>query len=95
MAKAKSDKSKYPGTESQIHVDSTTQPYLPEGSPNIGHFASVVKGEHKGRYGVVERVASFGSDGWPKTVAFRTRDDDSEMLTVKYDDLEADRAGKR
>lgn len=81
--------------QSGIHVDSTVTPYLPEGSPVIGGFATVEKGEHKGRYGVVEQVVAFDSKGWPVNVNFRTRDNDHSLLVVKYSDLKASEAGRR
>jgi hypothetical protein len=80
--------------QNTVHVNDATQ-YLPEGSATIGNFAVVKSGEHQGRYGVVEQVASFDSKGWPKTVIFRTRDQDSSRLTVDYDKLEAAEAGRR
>ncbi len=77
-----------------VHVNDVGA-YLPEGNANIGEFATVTKGENQGRYGVVESVATFDSKGWPKEVIFRTRDAESERLTVKYSDLKASEAGHR
>lgn len=78
-----------------VHVDDTTVVYLPEGSPRIGHFATVEKGEHKGKYGVVVQAIAFNSKGWPTKVNFRTRDDDNELITVDYDALREAEAGRR
>jgi hypothetical protein len=60
-----------------------------------GHFARVTKGEHQGRYGVVESFVEHGSDGYPTKAILRTRDDDTARLTVPYDALERTRAGGR
>lgn len=56
-----------------------------------GHFALVVDGEHKGRYGTI--VGTYTER--PDVVTFRTRDDRDEFLVVNYDDLRPDTAGKR
>lgn len=80
--------------QTTVHVNDASA-FLPEGSANIGEFATVTGGEHQGRYGVVEQVATFDSKGWPKEVIFRTRDADSARLTVKYSDLKASEAGHR
>lgn len=80
--------------QNTVHVNDVGA-YLPEGNANIGEFATVTGGEHEGRYGVVESVATFDSKGWPKTVIFRTRDADSARLTVNYSDLKASEAGHR
>lgn len=80
--------------QNTVHVNDASA-YLPEGSANIGEFATVTSGEHNGKYGVVEAVATFDSKGWPKTVTFRTRDADGELLTVNYSDLKASEAGHR
>jgi hypothetical protein len=61
----------------------------------VGQFARVVSGEHAGRYGVVEAVASAEGDGTPKTVSFRTRDADNAVLVVNYADLVPADAGGR
>ncbi len=63
--------------------------------PDIGGFATVTKGEHRNRYGVIEEVVSSDKDGYPEKVVFRTRDDDSARLVVKFDDLEHAEAGRR
>lgn len=60
-----------------------------------GHFARVVSGPHEGRYGVLDYVESTGKDGYPDRVIFRTRDDEAELLTVKYTDLRPAPAGLR
>lgn len=64
-------------------------------SPDIGAFARVTKGEHQGRYGVIEYAASVDAKGLPKKVVFRTRDDESARLVLNYKDLEAAKAGGR
>jgi hypothetical protein len=80
----------------QVHIDGYTRPFLDQDNPAlVGHFARVTKGEHSGRYGVVDQVAATDSNGWPTEVLFVTRDDDSAVLRVNYDDLEAARAGQR
>lgn len=60
-----------------------------------GSFADVVDGEHKGRYGVYTQTASTGEDGYPVTVVFRTRDDQDEVLIVRYEHLRPSQAGRR
>lgn len=60
-----------------------------------GHFADVVDGKHKGRYGVVVEVASRDANGVVDEVVLRTRDDDSGRIVVRYKDLRPARAGKR
>lgn len=60
-----------------------------------GHFATVVEGEYKGRYGVFEGVSKFGKDSYPETVLFRTRDDDSLLIALPYKSLRrADPGGR-
>lgn len=78
-----------------VNIDSTTLPYLPAGSVNIPSFAVVTAGKHKERYGVVEQVASTDKYGFPDEVLFRTRDDETELLVVKYKDLKQAFAGRR
>jgi hypothetical protein len=60
-----------------------------------GHFVRVVDGVHTGRYGVLEETVDFNEDGTPRDVIIRTRDDDSMLLAVKYEDLVAASAGGR
>ena len=81
----------------QIHVDDTVIPFLPEGSPRIGHFAVVTDGdeEHEGKYGVIENAVAFDSKGWPTKVIFRTRDAASEAFEVDYENLREAEAGRR
>lgn len=61
----------------------------------VHSFARVTAGEHKGRYGVVDGVSSYGGDGFPETVVFRTRDSDDLRLEVPYKDLEPAEPGAR
>lgn len=60
-----------------------------------GHFAHIVSGPHEGRYGVLDYVETTGKDGFPDKVQVRTRDDEAELLTVKYTDLRPAPAGLR
>lgn len=79
-----------------VHVDSTTARDVRDPFP--GGFATVKTDveDHAGKYGVVESVLSVDSNtGYPDDVLFVTRDDNSERLVVKYDDLERSEAGHR
>lgn len=60
-----------------------------------GHFVNVVKGEHKGIYGVIEEVFDYDDAGRPKTVVVVSRDADSAHYSVDYGDLEPAEAGQR
>lgn len=65
-------------------------------TPAVGGFAVVTKsGDDQNKYGVVEEVLSTDKDGDPDKVVFRTRDDKSERLVVKFSDLEHAEAGRR
>lgn len=60
-----------------------------------GHFANVVDGEHKGRYGVYDDNAELDDNGRPVTIIIETRDDATERIVVKYEDAKLARAGGR
>lgn len=78
---------------SVANMDNSFQ--VSEDQAGIGRFGRVTKGEHAGRYGVLEQAAGIDKDGFPTTVIFRTRDDNSERLVVNYDDIEPALAGGR
>jgi len=62
----------------------------------FGDWVDVVSGPSSGRYGVLEKGATFsGADGYPVTVVIRTRDARNELLTLNYSDLRPSRSGKR
>lgn len=56
----------------------------------LGHFVEVIKGDHKGRYGVFEEI---GND--EKTAVVRSRDADSLRFTCPVADLVPAEAGRR
>ena len=58
-------------------------------------FATIIAGEHAGRYVVVGSSLEMGSDGYPLRVLVRTRDDRDEVLTVDYADLRPTATGGR
>ncbi len=60
----------------------------PDEEAHVGFFASVIDGEHKGRYGVVQSMG-------PKVAVLRTRDDNDENLLVDNHHLRPDTAGRR
>lgn len=60
-----------------------------------GHFVKVTSGEHAGRYGVFDAVASVTDRGLPETIIVITRDDRNERLVVGYDECERAEAGLR
>lgn len=60
-----------------------------------GHFAVVGDGDHEGRYGVFEEVATADDDGYPVTVVLRTRDANAERIVVPYGSLKGAPAGRR
>jgi hypothetical protein len=77
-----------------VHVDSVTA--VDKGAATIGNFGRIVKGEHSGRYGVVEEgLDPDPKTGYPRKVRFRTRDDESEYLVVPYSDVRRAVAGGR
>lgn len=52
----------------------------------VGLMAEVFRGDEKGAYGSVEGIVDAYSDGIPKTVLIRKRDDSSETVPVLYKD---------
>lgn len=55
-----------------------------------GHFVDVVAGPHEGRYGV---LISVGAN--PKESVVRTRDANTDLISVDYNDLRPALAGRR
>jgi hypothetical protein len=67
-----------------------------DSDPIQGHFVDVIAGEHEGRYGTFEEVATADPEtGVPSTIVVRTRDDQHERLVVEYEDAVPARAGGR
>src|SRR4051812_48442592 len=60
-----------------------------------GHFCDVVAGEHAGRYGVLDSIATVDDDGNPLTGIVFTRDDAGERIVVKYEDCRPAQSGRR
>lgn len=58
--------------------------------PVLGHFVDVVEGEHKGAYGV---FYSIDNDG--ETAVVRTRDANTDLLTVPVSAMRPAEAGRR
>jgi hypothetical protein len=54
-----------------------------------GGFARVESADskHDGTIGVFESVVSYGDDGYPEEVLFRTRDSASQLVSIPYDQL--------
>ena len=63
----------------------------------MNSFVDVVSGTYAGRYGVLERAATYntGTDGYPNTVIVRSRDARNELLVCNYTDLRPSVPGKR
>lgn len=60
-----------------------------------GSFCKVVAGPHQGRYGVLHAVEMEDVNGQPLVATVRTRDDNDEYLSVRYEHIRPDAAGKR
>ena len=75
------------------HVDSTTA--RSDSDARVGAFVNVVKGKHKGRYGVLETVVTLGKDGYPDAVIVVSRDEHADRIVASYDDLVPAEAGER
>lgn len=60
-----------------------------------GHFATVVGGEHEGRYGVLDMISLVDDDGNPLKGVMVCRDDSSERIEVDYQDLRRSQSGRR
>lgn len=58
--------------------------------PVLGQFVRAVSGAHKGRYGVFHSLAPNGKDA-----VIRTRDNRTDLLSVKVADLRPAEAGLR
>lgn len=93
MAAKKKEKKAKKAAKAVTHIDSTTA--RDDADARVGHFVQAISGEHKGRYGVLDSVATVGSDGYPSTVIVVTRDDDAEHIVVDYGDLVPAEAGER
>lgn len=90
MAKKKEKKK---AAKAVTHIDSTNA--RDDLDARVGHFVQAVDGEHQGRYGVLDSVATVGKDGFPSTVVVVTRDDENEYIIVNYGDLVPAEAGER
>jgi hypothetical protein len=90
MAKAKKTKK---AIKPITHIDSTNA--RDDLDARVGHFVQAVNGEHQGRYGVLDSVATVGTDGYPSSVVVVTRDDENEYIVVDYADLVPAEAGER
>lgn len=77
-----------------VHVDDSTA--RSDEDARVGQFAKVISGEHAGRYGVLDTVATYNTEnGYPDSVVLVTRDAASENLVVNYADLRPAVAGGR
>jgi hypothetical protein len=65
------------------------EPPLADDQAVVGAFVEVVKGDHKGRYGLLMEAHSLD------TAIVRTRDSASERIVTKYTDLIPAEAGRR
>lgn len=68
-----------------IHMDQFGQ--RDDSDVLFGSFARVTSGDHEGRFGTFESVATVDKDGYPVLVLVRFRDSGSETAEVPYADL--------
>lgn len=79
-----------------IHVDPSTIPDAPHGTPYSGCMVEVVDGPHKGRVGIYRRnVTAEPGAQVPKTILIHTRDDDKEDLAVEFEHCRVTKPGRR
>lgn len=70
-----------------VHVDGTNRRLGTDALE--GGWVRFLKGDYKGKVASFEQVLDRETDGYPKEILVRTRDEFDQLLTVAYKDVEA------